>query len=299
MDLHYLELFYALATEQSYTRAANSLYISQPALSAQIKKFEAELGVKLFDKIGHKVFLNENGKLLFEHAKRIFTIVEEAENQILSQKDSISGSISIGGSNTAGIYILPKIIREFKILYPHVNLDLHIFNTNEIANLVSEGKIDFAVNGGSLKYGSNVFVEKLMEERVVLSASPASELALKKFIQPEDLMDTDFIAHVTNSQLYKLAENITEELGIPSKITMTFGSIDAIKQAVAANLGISPIPLSAVSLELCLGFIKELKIQGKEWSYPYSLIYNKNKYLSPAAKKLIDMIRNKLLARPE
>ncbi len=291
MDLHYLRLFHTLASEKSYTKAAELLFISQPALSMQIKKFEDELGMKLFDRVGNKNILNENGKLLYGFTQKIFATIEEAEHQLLNKTDCISGTINIGGSNTTGTYILPKIIGVFKRMYPHVNVNLHVSDTNEIAHMISDNKLDFAVNGGVLDYSSNVYVERLMEDKVVLIASPENNLACKEQIQSEELAPYNFITHERHSQLYRLTERLIQEMNIPSEITMTFGNIDAIKQAVAANLGVALIPLSSITFELRLGIIKELKIKSKSWTYPYSLIYNNNRYLSPAVKKLIELVR--------
>lgn len=294
MDLHHLRLFHTLAVEQSYTKAADSLFISQPALSMQIKKFEDELGVKLFDKVGNKNVLNDNGNLLFEYTQKIFSTIEEAKYQLIKKADCISGTVNIGGSNTSGTYILPKIIGAFKNLYPNVNVNLHVSDTNEISHLILESKLDFALNGGTLKYGNNIYIEKLMEDQIVLAVSPQNKLAGKEYINSSDLDGNNFITHERHSQLYLLAEKIIEEMHFPSEITMTFGNIDAIKQAVSANLGVSLIPLSAVSFELKIGIIKELKIKNKSWSYPHNLIYNKNRYLSPAARKLMDMVRSSI-----
>jgi DNA-binding transcriptional LysR family regulator len=295
MDLHYLKLFHTLASEQSYTRAADSLFISQPALSMQIRKFEDEIGLKLFDKVGNKSILNENGRVLYGYTQEIFSIIEEAEHQLLNKTDCISGTISIGGSNTSGTYILPRIIGEFKHIYPDVEVNLHVSDTNDILHLISESKLDFAVSGGAPEYYKNVNVEKLMEDHIVFAASPKNKLAEKEYIDPSDLINNNFIAHEKHSQLYLLTARIIEEMNFPAKITMTFGNIDAIKQAVAANLGVSLIPLSAVSFELNIGLIKELKIKNKSWSYPQNLIYNKNKYLSPAARKLMGLVRSRTL----
>ncbi len=293
MDLHYLKLFNALASVESYTKAAEILFISQPALSIQMKRFEEELGIKLFNKIGNRIELNDNGKLLYEYSKKIFTIIEEAQIRILDKRESVTGNLSIGGSNTAGIYILPKIIGEFKKVYPEVNINLSIGSTDDVASQIQNNQLDFAVNGGYEVYTNNVSVEKLKEDKVVLVVSPESSLAKSEFINSSDLEHMDFVTHLSNSQLYQLLENIITELNITAHIKMTFGSIDAIKQAVAANLGASAIPFSSVALELELGLIKEITIPGKEWVYPYSLIYNKKRFLSPAALKLMDMIREK------
>lgn len=292
MDLHYLKLFHILASQKSYTKAAELLFISQPALSMQIKKFEDELGMKLFDRVGNKNILNENGKLLYGFTQKIFATIEEAEHQLMNKTDCISGTINIGGSNTSGAYILPKIIGIFKRMYPHVNVNLHVSDTNEIAHMISDNQLDFAINGGVLDYSSNIHVERLMEDKVMLIASPENELSGKEYIQCDELAPYNFITHERHSQLYRLTERLIREMNIPSEITMTFGNIDAIKQAVAANLGVALIPQTSITFELKLGIIKELRIRDRNWTYPYSLIYNNNHYLSPAVKKLIELVRD-------
>jgi DNA-binding transcriptional LysR family regulator len=290
MDLHYLKIFNSLAQEQSFTKAAASLHISQPAISVQIRKLEEGLGIQLFDRVGNKVVLNENGRILFETTRKVFAILEETEHELLNKKDYISGTVSIGGSNTPGTYLLPRIIGEFQRLYPHININLHIGNTDEIATLIMNGQMDFAVNGGNQNYNSSVSIKKLMEDRIIFAVSPDSPLAGAEICDLNDLEHINFVAHESNSQMNKLVEGIIAEMNIPSKISMTFGSIDAVKQAVAAGLGASPITLSSVALELELGLLAEFKIKGKEWFYPYSLVYNKSKYLTPAVRKLMDMV---------
>ncbi|MEG0580304.1 MAG: LysR family transcriptional regulator, partial [Niameybacter sp.] len=107
-----------IATLGSITKASEYLHTSQPSLSVQLKKLEDSLGLKLFNKLGNKLFLNDNGQLLFNYTKQIFSLIEDAENKLLFCKETVSGSIFIGGSNTPGAYILPKIIGKFKAIYP-------------------------------------------------------------------------------------------------------------------------------------------------------------------------------------
>jgi DNA-binding transcriptional LysR family regulator len=113
MELNYLKLFNALATQLSVSKAAEMLYISQPAVSMQMKKLEANLGMKLFDKIGKKLYLNENGQLLFEYTSKIFSLIEDAEAQLSSVNSNLKGVVKIGSSNTPGTYILPRILGKF------------------------------------------------------------------------------------------------------------------------------------------------------------------------------------------
>lgn len=294
MELHQLKIFNLLASELSFSKVASLLYISQPAVSIQIKKLETDLDLNLFDKSERKLHLTESGKILYEYTRKIFTLVEEAESVLCPADGHIGGAITIGASNIPGIYILPKIMGEFRKAYPNVLINLHIGNTYEVERLVSDNRIDFAVNGGNITYEADVYVERLATEKLVLIVSPSNKLAERKVVEPDDLVHEKYIAHEKTSQLYKLVERILGELGFPNNIDMTLGSIEAIKQAVAADLGISFIPGSAIVNELSFGVLKKLQVKDKSWFYPFNLIYNRKRHLSPAANKLMQMVREKV-----
>jgi len=294
MELHYLKLFNIMAAELNFSKTADTLYISQPAVSMQIKKLEQDLGFKLFDKVGKNLYLNENGKLLYKYTKQIFSLIEEAETKLYIQNNTVRGSINIGASNTPGNYILPQILGEFKAMYPEVDTNLHIANTHEIERMIFSNELDFAVNGGDIPYNNQVYVEELATDDVVFVAAPSNSLTKSEFIEPVQLINAKYITHERNSQLYKLVEDITGELGLPFSITMVLGSIDAIKQAVSSNLGITIVPKSAARIELGYGFLKQLKIRDWYWKYPYNLIYHKKKNITPAAAKLIELIRERV-----
>jgi len=294
MDINYLKVFNSIAKEKSFKKAAESLHISQPAISIQVRKLEEGLGIKLFDKYGKRSVLNENGKLLYEATSKAFAILEEAEHELLNKNATISGPVSIGGSHTPGTYLLPKIIGAFKKQYPNTSIKLHIANTEEIADMIMNGQLDFAVNGGNFdKYNNSVHVEKLMDDRIVFAVAPSSHLAGAVVSDPEDLKQVDFIAHESN-QLNRMIEEIFKQMNLPTKIMMTLGSLEAVKQATAARLGVSPMPSSSITLELELGLLSEFKIKDKEWYFPFNLIYRKNRYMTPAARKLMEMVRTRL-----
>lgn len=294
MDLHYLKLFNTVASLGSMTKASEQMHISQPALSIQIKKLEDGLGLKLFNKQGTRLVLNQNGEILFHYTKQIFNLVQEASNQLSDRKLTISGQITIGGSNTAGSYLLPYIIGAFKKNHPQVNIELYIGNTYEIANLIYNNVLDFAINGGEVAYTSQVQVIPLKEDPLVLISSPKSMYAKENILSSEDLSAASFIVHHNNSQLYHAYKEVIDTLNLEENITMSLGSIDAIKQAVAADLGVALIPYSAVAVELKIGLLHELKVQNTHWLYPYSLIFNKSKFLSPATLILMEMVKDEL-----
>ncbi len=293
MDLHYLKIFNTMATELSFSKTAKKLYISQPAVSIQIRKFEENLGVKLFDKVGRRIYLNENGKLLYEYTKKIFSLIDEAETMLNNQNEIVKGTISIGASNTPGTYILPKILGEFKEMYPYANTSLHIANTSEVEKMVFENVVDFAVIGGEVVRNSTLYAEKIMEDEIVFVASPNGELSEKPYIEAKDLKNIKYISHEKDSKLYKILVDILHELKLPVSISMILGNIDAIKQAVAAGLGISIVPKSAIKMESDFGLLRELRIKDKHWSYPYYLIYHKSRQHSHGTLELIKMIRKR------
>lgn len=292
MDLHYLEIFNTVAKYSSYKRASEVLHISQPALSIQVKKLEKQIDLKLFYRTGSKLYLSESGIMLYEYTSKIFALVEDMKNHISQVSNSIGGTINLGGSNTPGTCILPTAIGEMKKLYPMVTFNLHIGNTSEITSLIENGTLDVAVSGGNCEYNNTICMEKLIDDKLVVVASPMNELCKREHLMMEDLSGECFIVHETTSQLYNSFKTFIYENHIPENISMYLGSIEAIKNAVYANLGISIMPYYAVKLELELGRLKELNLAYDDCIYPYSLIYNKNKSMSVTTLKFVEILKN-------
>ncbi|HWT27239.1 MAG TPA: LysR substrate-binding domain-containing protein, partial [Mobilitalea sp.] len=267
----------------------------QPALSIQVKKLETQTGLKLFYKMGNKLYLSESGTMIYEYTKEIFSIVNEMEKSISDQKEFIGGTVNLGGSNTPGTYILPIVLGEIKKQYPNIKVKLHIADTSEITTLIDNGTLDVAINGGSCNYNSYVYTERMFDDKLVIAASPKNILSEKEHIEIDDLKEVNFVVHNTTSQLYTYYKKIIDAFNIPENISMSLGSIDAIKHAVYADLGVSIMPYCAVKQEIENGMLKVLKFELDDITYPYSLIYNKNKYLSTTAQKFIEVLKNTLL----
>lgn len=292
MDLHYLEIFNTVAKYSSFKKASEILHISQPALSIQIKRLESQTDMKLFIKTGNKISLSEDGIVLYEYTKKIFEMIEEMERNISTRNDYIGGTINLGGSNTPGTYILPMVIGEMKKFYPTVTFNLHIANTSEITTLIENGILDVAVSGGCSNYSDNIYSEKLFLDQLVIVAAPTNRLFNKKEVDIDDLAEESFIVHEKTSQLYTSFQEYINEFHITENISMYLGSIDAIKHAVYANLGISIMPYYSVKTELDMGLLKEITFSNKKFDYPYSMIYNKNKNLSLTTQKFIEVLRD-------
>ncbi len=291
MDLHYLEIFNTVAKLQSYKEASIKLHISQPALSTEIKKLEEQLGLRLFDRVGNRICLNSNGEMLQKYSSRIFSIIDDLEQEIEEKRNYIGGSINIGASNTPATYILPRLMSEFADLYPAVRFNMSVGTTSEIADQISTGQIDLAINGGHVCYHNQICAERILDDRLLLVASSLNPVTKLKKACQNDLTGESFIVHKANSQLYTYYEKMIRQLDIPEKIGMSLGSIEAIKTAVIMNIGIALIPQVAIENELQAKTLCIIPITLKDMDYPYSMIYNKNRALSAPAHKFTEFVR--------
>ena len=292
MDMHYLRIFNTIAKYESYKKAAAVLYISQPALSIQIKKLEDQIGMKLFNKVGNKICLSENGMMLREYSRRIFELEDELDMAIIGAGKHIGGTLNLGGSNTPGIYIFPEIMGGFEKMYPDTRFNLSIGNTMEICDMVNKKEVDIAISGGILSYASDINLEVLFYDKLVLVASSSNAYCNKSDVTVNDLRKMNFIIHKTDSQLYTYYKKFIEDIQIPEKIDMYLGDIAAIKRAVVFNFGIALVPYITIQSELEFNQLKVLNCSALNVDYPYNLLYNRNRSLSATSQKFIEYIKS-------
>lgn len=301
MELHYLEIFNTVSRLESYRKASDEMHISQPALSTEIKRLEGQIGLKLFDRVGNRVVLNQNGKLLQHYTKQIFSVVADMNIAIEEKKNHIGGTLRIGASNTPGAYIMPIIMAKFCREYPDILCNLSVGNTSEIADSISGGTLDIAVNGGTCNYEKKIFSEVIYMDKLVLVAAPynklaGNRLAGKRFVTRKELDKCGFIVHKADSQLYTYYEKFIRLADVAPRINMMIGSIDAMKNAVKADIGIALLPVAAVKNDLKAGSLVKLDVGIPEMDYPYSLIYNKDKVLNAADVRFADFLKQEILS---
>ena len=293
MDLHYLFVFHVAATHKSFSKTASELHISQPAVSMQIKKLEEDLALKLFDRIGKQVSLTQNGEVLHRYTKQVFTLIENAEAELYGLNEMMCGDLYIGATNTVGSYILPPILAMFRQSYPNVNVNLHIGYSEEIFDKLASNELDIALIGGDSEPASNLRTEILYRDRIVFIVSPMHPFARKTHVTKELLAGEWFVTHKFGSPLYQVMQQfVIENLGVPVNIAMTIDSTDAIKQCVASNLGISIVPYLSAKNEVAAGRLCAIELEEASWDYPYKLYHSPRKYLSPAARRLIQAVKD-------
>lgn len=292
MDLHHLKLFHIVARNLSFSKTAEELHISQPAISMQIKNLEQQLGFKLIERYGRSIFLSREGHIIYSYTQKVFELINEMEAEVTLLKGRMSGKIRIGASNTPGVYILPQIMGTFKDKHPDVILNLDIGNTQQIQDKLVHDELDFAVVGGEVDLHKAFTVEKLVEDTMVVIASPSNTLSHTQFVEANMLSNQQYIAHDETSQLYKSMERIVTKLKLPYNVIMTLGNVEAIKHAVAANLGISIVPYTCAYSDIEMGILKHINIENKVWKYPYNLVYHNKKTFSAPIIIMLEMMRS-------
>ncbi len=293
--LDQLRILKAIAAEGSFKRAADSLYVSQPAVSLQVQNLERQLDVPLFDRGGRRAQLTEAGHLLLEYGDRILALCQETCRAIEDLHNLQGGTLIIGASQTTGTYLMPKLIGVFRQTYPEVAVQLHVHSTRRTCWSVMNGQVDLAIIGGEvpLELQSTLEIAPYAEDELALVLPIFHPLAQKDTVQREDLYRLGFITLDAQSTIRKVIDQILVRGNIDPrllKVEMELNSIEAIKNAVQSGLGAAFISVSAIEKELKLGALKRVNIENVVIKRTLSLILNPNRYRSKASEIFIAKI---------
>src|SRR4029077_10307031 len=255
-----LKVFRTVAEHLNFRKAAQHLFLTQPAITLQVKALEDDLGIRLFDRAANRVSLTPQGALLLDYAKKIATLVSQAEHE-LGEDGKVSGELSLGVSTTIAQYLLPRLLRAFLDENPRVQFSLRSSNTSEIVHLLLENKLAIGlIEGPARDHG--IRTEPFMQDELVLIAPPAFEpdrLSRDQFVASRLLMRE----HGSGSR--HVAKVALENAGFKLKSfknVMNLNSTEAIKSAVEVELGIGFVSRWAIFKELELGTLKVAEVAG-------------------------------------
>lgn len=287
--LDQLRILKAIAAEGSFKRAADSLFVSQPAVSLQVQNLERQLNVPLFDRGGRRAQLTEAGNLLLNYGEKILSICQETCRAIEDLQNLQGGTLIVGASQTTGTYLLPQMIGMFRQKYPDVAVQLHVHSTRRTAWSVINGQIDLAIVGGEVppELQESLDVIPYAEDELALILPVSHSLAEQETIQKDDLYHLNFITLDSQSTIRKVIDKVLSQSDIDTrrlKVEMELSSIEAIKNAVQSGLGVAFVSLSAIEKELQIGVMTTVKIEQIVINRILSVIYNPNRYRSKAAE---------------
>lgn len=293
--LDQLRILKAIATEGSFKRAADSLYVSQPAVSLQVQNLERQLNVPLFDRGGRRAQLTEAGHLLLEYGDRILSLCQETCRAVEDLQNLQGGTLIVGASQTTGTYLLPRMIGLFRQRYPEVAVQLHVHSTRRTSWSVANGQVDLAIIGGEVptELQDALKIIPYAEDELALIMPVFHPLANSEIIRRDDLYQLKFIALDSQSTIRKVIDQVLTRCGIETSslhIEMELNSIEAIKNAVQAGLGVAFVSISAIEKELQMGMLHRGRIETVVVNRTLSVIVNPNRYRSKAAEAFTEEI---------
>ena len=289
--LRQFEVFLAVAKAGSFRAAAEAMHLSQPALSQHVAEMERELGTRLFDRLGRKVALTEAGRILEDHAHRLFASLASAREAVADLSGLKRGSLVLGASTTPGIYVLPGMIAAFQKTYPGVALSLRIANSALIEEQIRGNELDLGVVGGHpIRLGEECVAAGLLDE-LVLIVPPSHAWARRREIQPSLLEGERLLVREEGSATRQVTERALQRAGGHIKASMELGHTEAIKQAVIAGLGIAFVSIHAIRGELAVGRLRAIRLKGLRIQRHFHIIHNEARTLSTSARAFIELLK--------
>lgn len=294
-SLDQIKILKAITVEGSFKKAADSLFVSQPAISLQIQNLEKQMNVPLFDRRGRKAQLTQAGNLLLTYAEKIVTLCEETCRAIEDLQYLQGGTLIVGASQTTGTYLLPRMIGMFHEKYPDVSVQLQVHSTRRTSWGVANGQVDLAIIGGEIPIDLQEVLEIIpyADDELALILPPSHPLAEQEIITKEEFYELDFITLDHQSTIRKVIDKILVQAEInPSelKIKMELNSIEAIKNAVQAGLGAAFVSITAIEKELKMGILHRAHVEDLKITRTLCVILSPNRYRSRAADAFIKEI---------
>jgi DNA-binding transcriptional LysR family regulator len=266
-----LKVFRTVAEHLNFRKAAEHLFLTQPAVTLQIKALEDDLGVRLFDRAANSVALTPQGTLLLGYATKIATLVSEAEQELGAEDGKVSGELSLGVSTTIAQYVLPRLLGAFLDEHPRVQFSLHSGNTDEVVHLLLESKLSIGLIEGPAR-DRGIRTEHFMQDELVLVTPRAFE---SNRLSRDQLLASSLLMREHGSGSRHVVETALEKAGLRLKTfkkVMDLDSTETIKSAVEAGLGIGFVSRWAISKELELGALKIAEVTGLRIVRHFSLV---------------------------
>lgn len=296
LNFNQLRAFYEVAKGLSFSAAAKRLFVTQPAVTAQIKLFESSCNLNLFRKKDGQLFLTDEGQTLLKYAERIFALEKQIEESVDSIHKANEGNLRIGTTKTYARYFMPILIRPFLAAFPGVLLELDEGSSLRMTESLLELRNSLAIVAKVMPVADIEFHPILLEE-VALIVSPSSRLAKKRQVTFSEIREEHVIMKEVGSGCRKIVEEHYDSAGIRPLIVAQISNVELIKEMVKQGEGISFVERSAVRSELSRGDLISVRMKNRRITLPIYLAYLKNDQLSPAARHFVSFLRPILAAQ--
>ncbi|MEQ1438187.1 LysR family transcriptional regulator [Fontimonas sp. SYSU GA230001] len=285
MDTQLLNAFVEVADHASFTRAADSLHLSQPAISKRVTTLEQQIGAPLFDRIGRQITLTDAGRALLPYARKTLQDIEDARRALSQLTTQVSGRLSIGTSHHIGLHRLPPVLREFTERYPDVDLDLHFMDSEIACEAVLSGRLELGIVTLPLAPIPNLDTCAVWHDPLAVVAAPTHPLARLRRPQLGDLAAHPAVLPDAATYTHRIVRQALQHLGLEPRVRLATNYLETLKMLAGIGLGWSVLPLSMVDATL-----KVIHIPGLRMQRSLGSARHRHRAVSRAAQALLDLL---------
>lgn len=249
-----LQVFYTVARQLSFTKAAEQLFMTQPAVTFQVKQLEEHFNTRLFERNHGRIALTPAGRLVLDYAERVLSLTEEMDTRVADLTGSVAGPLMLGASTTIAEYMLPKILGEFKAAHPEVRAHMTVANSETIVNRVADHTLDVGLIE-SPSYLESLQNEVCCDDELVVICAPEHALARRSTVRAHDLAALHWVRREPGSGTREFTDNYLRECGVPPddlNVIMELGSPEAMKGVVETGIAIAVVSRATIAKELAL-----------------------------------------------
>ena len=288
MELHSLHVFLTVATEKSFSRAAERLLRTQPAVSLALQRLEQELGEKLIDRSGKNLILTDAGRAVLDYARRFESLQQELENSLAELRDNSAGRLTIGANESTTLYLLRHIER-YRELYPKIKVQVRRSLSSKIPNELLDGNLELGVI--SYDPGDERLKSKIIyTDALAFVVSPRHRLAHRRTISISELGSETFIAHNVLSPYREVVLREFQAHKVPLRMEVEMPTIESIRKMVQNDNGVAFLPRMCVEQEIERKLIYEVRIKEMHVERKIRLIYPMRRALSHAARAFLEVL---------
>lgn len=294
-----LLVFHTVAKLLSFTKAAEALHMTQPAITFQVRQLEDHFNTRLFDRTHNRISLTQAGHAVHGYSSQIFDLYAQMENAVREVTGNVAGVVLIGASTTIADYMLPTLLGAFKVRYPDVNVSLQVFNTDRVVAMVESNDIDLGIVEAPV-HNKNLAVEVCRIDQLVAVLPPGHPLADHATVSLEALLECPFVAREEGSGTRNVVLDYLAAAGLEPdclKVVMELGSPESIKGAVEAGMGVSILSRTTLDKELELGTLVAVQLD-PPLERPFSFVHQRQKFRVRAMEELLAFARNYCAVHP-
>ena len=288
MELHPLRVFLTVANEKSFSRAADKLLRTQPAISLSIQRLETELGEKLIDRSAKDLLLTDAGRIVLEYARRFENLQGELENALAEMRDKSAGRLTIGANESSTLYLLDHIER-YRRQYPQVKVQIRRSLSSKIPAELMDGDLEL----GILTYDpedDRLISKVIYTDHLAFVVSPEHRLAGRPEVSIMELGTENFIAHNVVSPYRAMVLREFQRHRVPLHMDLEMPTIEAIRKMVQRNEGVAFLPRMCVDEEIRQGILREIKVTEMDVERKIRLVYPARRALSHAAQAFLELV---------